>query len=434
MKANRVIALLVIVLWALPFSHLAAASQPPNIVLIISDDQHWGDYGFQGHPQLKTPHLDQLARESLTFTHGYVTSSLCCPSLASIITGKYPHQHNVTGNDPARPPGVSGEKFYQSPEFAAGREVMSRHLQEAGTLPQLLAQQKYLSFQSGKWWQNSYKSGGFTQGMTLGGRHGDQGLEIGRKTMEPIYDFIATAKKAEQPFMVWYAPLMPHDPHTPPERFLNRVRDRAPSPAVAKYWGMVEWFDETCGQLLDHLDQQGLRENTIVVFLSDNGWITDPQTGRYALRSKQSPYEGGLRTPILLRWPGHWQPTISHTPVSAIDLFPTLLTACGIPVPSDRAGINLADAAAVKARPAIFGACFTHDSADLEHPARNLRWRWCIADRWKLIVPNPQQEPQGTVELFDLEADPGERVDLAKQHPERIEQLQMSLRNWWPGD
>ena len=135
----------------------------------------------------------------------------------------------------------------------------------------------YLSLQTGKWWQGNFKRGGFTHGMTKGLRHGDEGLEIGRKTMQPIFDFISTAKSEQKPFMVWYAPMMPHDPHTPPERLLAKYRDKTPSLHVAKYWAMVEWFDETCGQLLDHLDQQGVADNTIVIYVTDNGWI---QIGR----------------------------------------------------------------------------------------------------------------------------------------------------------
>src|SRR5688572_10222744 len=93
------------------FAAEAPAKAPPNIVMIISDDHHWMDYGFMHHPHIKTPHLDKLASQSLTFTRGYVPSSLCSPSLASLITGKYPHQHKITGNDPPQPPGLTPKQF-----------------------------------------------------------------------------------------------------------------------------------------------------------------------------------------------------------------------------------------------------------------------------------------------------------------------------------
>jgi Sulfatase len=124
---------------------------PPNIVMIISDDHHWGDYGFMGHAQVKTPNLDRLSKESLTFRRGYVPCSLCCPSLASVITGRYPHQHRVTSNDPAVPPGMTEQGYKASPAFDAGRELMSQHLEEWPTLPRLLVKQGYLAMQTGKW-------------------------------------------------------------------------------------------------------------------------------------------------------------------------------------------------------------------------------------------------------------------------------------------
>src|SRR5436190_14580802 len=95
-------------------------SSPPNIVLIISDDHAWTDYSFMGHPQIRTPHLDRLAGQSLTFRRGYVPGSLCCPSLASIVTGQYPHVHKVTSNDPPMPAGMRAADFQKSPAFAEG--------------------------------------------------------------------------------------------------------------------------------------------------------------------------------------------------------------------------------------------------------------------------------------------------------------------------
>jgi arylsulfatase A-like enzyme len=275
---SRLAAFCVVLLSAL----LIRAAQPPNIVVIISDDQSWTDYSFMGHSHIRTPHLDKLASESLTFTRGYVPSSLCCPSLATIISGLYPHQHKVTSNDPPVPAGMNNRDFQRSPAFQEGREVMTKHLETVGTLPQMLAKKGYLSFQTGKWWQGHFSRGGFTHGMTKGSRHGDDGLDIGRKGLDPIYDFIATAQQEKKPFFVWYAPFLPHTPHTPPERLFNKYKDKTPSPHIARYWAMCEWLDETCGDLMKHLDEKGLRENTIVVYVTDNGWIQDPEAQRFA--------------------------------------------------------------------------------------------------------------------------------------------------------
>jgi hypothetical protein len=110
-------------------------------------------------------------------------------------------------------------------------------------------------------------------------------------------------RAAGQPFFVWYAPLLPHDPHTPPERLLAKYRDKVPSIHVARYLAMIEWFDESVGELLKMLDDRGLTKNTLVAYVADNGWIQNPETPRFAPRSKLSQYDGGLRTPILLRQP-----------------------------------------------------------------------------------------------------------------------------------
>ncbi len=425
----------------LGLASLQAADAPPNVVMIISDDQAWGDYGFMGHPHIQTPHLDKLARESLTFRRGYVPSSLCCPSLASIVTGKFPHQHKVTSNDPPNPPGkekLPMGKLVNDPEFQALRATMNGFMDATPTLPRLLTANGYLTFQTGKWWQGNFKHGGFTHGMTKGedaggGRHGDAGLDIGRKGMQPIYDFIGEARKKAKPFFVWYAPMLPHDPHTPPERLLAKYRDKTPSEHVAKYWAMVEWFDETCGELLAYLDREGLAKNTIVTYVTDNGWIQDPAKPKYAPRSKQSPYDGGLRTPIMVRWPGHIQPRMSDTVMSSVDLLPTVLAACKIPAPGGLAGINLLDDAALTARKAVFGECFTHTSKDLQNPSASLRWRWVIAEDWKLIIPAAQNEPGAVVELYNLKADPNEERNLAKDQPDRVEKARATLDTWWRG-
>jgi uncharacterized sulfatase len=406
----------------------------PNIVLIVSDDQAWTDYSFIGHPHIQTPNIDRLSSESLTFPRGYVPSSLCCPSLASLLTGRYPHQHKITSNDPPIPPGISARDFQRSAAFQQGREVMNRHMESVPTLPRLLRTLGYNSLQTGKWWQGHFARGGFSHGMTQGGRHGDQGLDIGRKTMQPIYDFIDASCNERVPFLVWYAPMMPHDPHTPPERLLNKYREKTSSLHVARYWAMIEWFDETVGELLGEIDRRGLKDNTIVVYVADNGWIQDPEQPRYAARSKQSPYDGGLRTPIMIRWPATVRAEVAHELASSIDIVPTVLAALGEPPPQGLPGINLLDRDAARARSAIYGECFTHNAIDLDRPAANLRWRWMIEGTDKLIVPHPKNEPNATVQLFDLHTDPSENSNLASAQPRRVAELRAKLDRWWPGE
>jgi len=439
----------------------APRSPPRNVVLIISDDQHWRDYGFMGHGQLRTPQLDRLARESLVYRWGHVPGSLCCPSLASIITGRLPHEHRIVGNDPPEQPGVPRNSPAGKAAFAAGREAMNRHLAEWPLLPKLLADRGYRSLQTGKWWQGDFQQGGFTEGMAKGQRHGDEGLAIGRQSMQPVYDFIGRCRTDGKPFFVWYAPMLPHDPHDPPQELVDHYSSRTDSLHVARYWGNVERFDRTVGDLLDHLDREQLSQDTLVVYVTDNGWIQSRDDPQFAPRSKLSPYEGGLRTPIMLRQPGAIEPRTSDALASSLDILPTVLAACGAAAPAGLPGVNLLDERAVAARRQIFGECYTHTLVDLDDPARSLLWRWTIRDdrqaadghRWKLIVPTSAaaaaEFPEGPagkvdphsrerwrrreVELFDLAADPDETKNLAAEQPQIVRELSQSLAaNWAP--
>ncbi|MFN7893285.1 MAG: sulfatase, partial [Pirellula sp.] len=221
---------------AMVASSTVNAETRPNVVLIISDDQGAGDYGFMGHPHIQTPNIDKLAKESLTFTRGFVPTSVCCPSLATIITGLYPHQHKITANDPplpevadAKPKGGRGS----SPELTTQWNAM---LDEVLTLPRLLASRSYFSFQTGTWWQGDFSRGVFTHGMTDGSRHCDKCIKIGLEGLQPIFYFIAESRQREKPFFVWYAPFMPHSPHNPPERLFAKYANKTDSPHVARYW------------------------------------------------------------------------------------------------------------------------------------------------------------------------------------------------------
>lgn len=392
----------------------------PNVVLIISDDQAWTDFGFMGHPEIDTPHLDRLAADSAVFERGYVPSSLCRPSLATMITGLYPHEHRITGNDP--PKGVP-------------RERMLLHIERVATLPELLAPLGYRSLQTGKWWEGNCRCGGFTDGMThgdpeRGGRHGDEGLKIGRATMQPIVDFLD--RVGDQPFFLWYAPILPHEPHEPPERLLQHYRGEGRSLHVARYYAMCEWFDETCGQLLGELDRRGLRDDTLVLFAVDNGWIQRPDRRGFADRSKRSPYDGGLRTPILVSWPGHVAPGRVDSLASTVDLAPTVLRAVGAAVPPEMSGCDLVAIAGGREAPRdeVHGATFTHDVVDVDRPARSMLYRWIRRGDWKLLVPRDGAK----VELYDVAADPFEQRECSEAEPARVDELRRALDAWWTAD
>ncbi|MGB4709664.1 MAG: sulfatase [Fuerstiella sp.] len=429
---------------------LTAADAPPNIVMLISDDQTWTDYSFMGHPDIKTPHLDKLVARSAVFRRGYVPVALCRPSLATMITGLYPHQHGIIGNDPWKDSSKSPKQYNDECE-----QLISK-LDKLDTAPELLAQKGYISHQSGKWWEGSFARGGFTHGMTRGfpergGRHGDDGLDIGRKGMKAVTDFIHTAAAEKKPFFMWYAPFLPHTPHNPPAEILAKYTKEGRPEALAKYYAMCEWFDQTCGQLMDELEKEGVADNTVIFYVTDNGWIQRTPdmklaagwNSSFAPKSKQSPYDGGTRTPIMISWPGHIQPADRPELVSSIDLLPTMLAAAGIKASEKLPGVNLLPVVTNETelqRTEIFGESFAHDVADLDNVQETLLYRWVIQDKWKLLLTydgkvnryksvHPRTDPRP--QLFDLIADPLEEHNLAKDNPEVVARLAAKLDGWW---
>ena len=421
-----------------------ALADKPNIVMIISDDQAWTDYAFMGHDAIKSPHLDRLAKESVLFRRGYVPTALCRPSLATLITGHYASRHGVTGNDPSPKYAKRDSELYTN-----RRAQLISYLDKFDTVPELLAEQGYLSHQSGKWWEGNFKHGGFTHGMTRGfpqpgGRHGDDGLKIGRNGMEPVTKFVDMAVENKKPFFLWYAPFLPHTPHNPPKRLLDKYTKEGRPKTIATYYAMCDWFDETCGELIGHLEKKNIRDNTLIVYVTDNGWIQNPKSRGYAPRSKQTPYEGGIRTPIMFSWPAKLKATDRKELVSSIDLVPTMLAAAGARIPKDLPGLNLManleSGDAIK-RKQIFGESFAHDIADIEKPEASLLFRWCIEGKWKLLLtydgevnryksthPRTEKRPQ----LFDLIRDPDEKENVAAANPEVVARLAKAIEGWYP--
>jgi uncharacterized sulfatase len=362
----------------------------------------------------------------------------------TLVTGHYAHRHRVTGNDPS--------PKYAEPDselYGQRRAQLISHIDRLETLPERLAERGYLSHQSGKWWEGSFHRGGFTHGMTRGfpepgGRHGDDGLEIGREGLAPIEAFLDMARAEGRPFFLWYAPFLPHRPHDPPPRLLERYRAADRPLTLARYAAMCEWFDETCGQLIDLLERRGLRDNTLIVSVTDNGWIQDPEKDRFAARSKQTPYEGGVRTPIIFSWPGRLALRERPELVSSVDLVPTMLSAAGARPIENLPGLDLwphLKAGSPFEREVIFGEGFAHDIADLEDPEASLLYRWCIEGSWKLILtydgevhrygaahPRTERGPQ----LFDLAADPHETRNVASEHPDVVARLSQRIREWYP--
>jgi len=404
----------------------------PNIILIISDDHAFNDYGFMGSETAKTPNIDRIASESLLYTRGYVMP-VCSPSLACLLTGKMPRHHGITGND-------LSEKAPQFPGAKTNRKpLMDRLLGNSLMLPKALSDSGYLTFQTGKLWNSTFKDVGFTHGMTgKQGRHGGDGLTIGRKGMQPIYDFIETSNKEKKPFFIWHAPLMPHDPHTPPKEILAQYTGKGLTSAAEKYYAMVEWFDQTCGELDDYLTKNDLKKNTVILYLADNGW--NAEKGYNGGRAKMTPYEIGIRTPMFVRWPDKVKPLRDDETLAHIIDFPTtILKLAGVKAPADLSGLDLMDREAMTQRKSVFVESYTHDIADLEQPGKSLYARVVIDGFLKLIIPGPAkpEKPFHTIpteiELYDLKTDPYEKSNLAKDRPEDVQRLTTTQDKEWNG-
>lgn len=399
----------------LPLS--ARAADKPNVLMIVGDDWGWTDFGFMGHPDIQTPHLDRLAKEGALFPNGYTPTSLCRASLATILTGQFAHQHRICCNDP--PEGVA-------------RDAMFPFIKESPALPRLLQSAGYESFQTGKFWEGHHSNGGFTAGMTTKGRHGEEGLVIGRKTLDPIFEFV---DKARKPWFVWYAPMMPHLPHDPPERLAKKYANEGRDPRLAKYMAMCEWTDETVGEVLAGLEKRGLRKNLLILFVVDNGWVQSvgpPAKGdQFSTRSKNTPYDAGVRTPIIVHWPGTTKAAKYYDLVSTVDLAPTVLNAVGAQVPKTMSGVSLLDAASGKGplkRDAIFGEIYVHTALKLEDPRANLTHRWVREGDWKLIVTVKGEEKP---ELFNLKDDPYEKRNVAAVRSEEVKRLAKRIEADW---
>ena len=402
----------------------ASAQDRPNIILIISDDHTWTHYGFMGHPEVQTPHLDRMADEGLLYTRGYV-SPVCSPSLASLLTGLPPRRHGITGND------LQGRRNERAP-------LRHRLEQNSLMLPRALSEAGYLTFQTGKLWNASYQDIGFTHGMTAEtSRHGGAGLTIGRNGNDPVYDFIDMAVAEEKPFFVWYAPLLPHDPHNPPERLLKKYRGKGPTPHGEVYHAMVEWLDEACGELDGWLGAKGLKENTVILYLADNGW--DPERGYKGGRAKFTSYENGIRTPMFVRWPDKIKAQRDEKTLASILDFPkTILNLAGVEAPADLPGLDLRDRTALEKRKALLVASYTHDVIDLDDPTQSLTSKALIDGWWKLIVPGPNEEPiawvarsgnaDQDIQLYNLKNDPHETQNLAAEQPKKVAQLKARMQ------
>ncbi len=410
----------------------------PNIVLIMTDDQGYGDVGFHGNPRVRTPNLDRFADQSLEMTHFYV-SPVCAPTRASLMTGRYNYRTGVV-------------------DTYLGRAMMRA---DEVTIAEALRSGGYRTGIFGKWHLgDNYPLRAMDQGFDeslvhRGGGIGQPADPPGNRYLDPVLlhngkefqgkgyctdiFFEAARRFIEQnqssPFFVYLPTNAPHTPLQVPDEYSAPYLRDGLDEDTARVYGMVTNIDDNVGRFLSFLEKTGLDEKTIVIFMTDNG----PQQDRYrdGLHGlKASVYEGGIRVPFLVRWPGKVTAARKvETPAAHIDILPTLLEVVGVPLPEGRKidGTSLLavweDAGVTLPERLLFFQSHRGDVPDLGRccAVRGPRYKLVQARGWS---PGPPPSDPSW-ELFDLVSDPGETKDVAKERPELVETMHQSYVGWF---
>tara|TARA_B100000212_G_scaffold293465_1_gene235811 strand:- start:73976 stop:75682 length:1707 start_codon:yes stop_codon:yes gene_type:complete len=432
---------------------IASADDRPNIVLIMTDDQGYGDLSSMGNTVLDTPHIDSLAHQGASVDTFYV-SPVCSPTRASLMTGRYSYRTRLVDT-------FKGRSMMEPGEY---------------TIAEALVESGYRTGIYGKWhlgdnYPMRPTDQGFDESLIhLGGGLGQpsEPRENKRRYTNPILfynnqsiqtygyctdvyfdgaiNFIDESLKAKRPSFTYIATNAPHSPyHDVPEALYQKYKNRDLSPillgnnhdtdTVARVFAMIENIDQNVGKLLAHLDKRRIAENTIVIFMVDNG----PNTRRYVANSrgkKNEVHDGGIRSPFYIRWPAQIDAGTRVEKVSAhIDVMPTLLEAAQATLPSDhpfdgRSILPLlkGDSANWPDRSLILQIHRGDEPIPLHHIAVR-------EQRWKLVHPtgfsNSSMAPNVPLELYDMVSDPAETKNLFEERPEIANRLTQTYENWF---
>jgi arylsulfatase B len=414
----------------------SGAARKPNIVILFADDLGYGEMGFQGNAEIPTPHTDSIAKAGVRFTQGYVSAPFCCPSRAGLMTGRYQtrfgHEMNAVGKTNLDPKvGLPfSEKTIADYLKAAGYTtglVGKWHL--GGTEPYHPQKRGFDEFygflHEGHFFYPPPYRGAVTRLRPNEPPYDDNNpvLRGNEPIVEPEYLTDALAREAtafierhkEQPFFLYLPFNAIHSPMQAPVPGVKAFEDSIRGEQRRVFAAMLRSMDDAIGKVLGKVRSLGLEENTLIVFLSDNGGPTAELTSsNLPLRGgKGQLFEGGIRIPFAMQWKGRIPAgkTVTH-PVISLDLLPTALAAAGAPVPSGRDGVNLL--------PVVTG-----QSAAPPHELLFWRYGRNIAVRkgkWKLV-----RQASTEFQLFDLDADPSETRDLAASQPAIAAGLQKEL-------
>jgi arylsulfatase A-like enzyme len=417
----------------------ASAAQRPNIILVMTDDQGYGDLGCHGNPVVRTPNIDRFYREAVRFTDFHV-SPTCAPTRSALMTGRHEFKNGVT-------------------HTVNERERMTL---KATTVAQILKKAGYTTGIFGKWHlgdEGAYQPNrrGFDEvfihgaggiGQTYVGSCGDAPnnsyfnpaiLHNGRfeKTLGYCTDvffrqatnWIDDKRKSRKPFFAYITPNAPHAPLDVPEEYAKRYAGKV-STNAAKFFGMIENIDENFGALMKKVDQWGLRENTLVIFMTDNGGTAGVNVFNAGMRgAKNTPYQGGTHVPAFWRWPAGFSGGVDCAAVTAhVDIFPTFAEIVGAKLRGDaKKQVEGRSLLPLLKNPSAEWAnryLVTHVGRWEKGKVAEAKFKGCsIRDERFTLVNNS--------ELYDLRNDRAETRNVIGEYPEAVGKLRAEYENWW---
>lgn len=443
---------LILWLWQPSASEIHGAENParPNIILVMTDDQGYGDLGCHGNPILKTPHIDQFYQQAARLTEFHV-SPTCAPTRSALMTGRHEFRNGVTHTINER----------------------ERLTLKATTLAQLLKSAGYSTGIFGKWHlgdEAAYQpdqrgfdecfihgAGGIGQsypgscGDAPGNRYFDPAIlhnRVFEKTKGYCTDVFfsqamnwidgqrpkpGVADSARKPFFAYITPNAPHGPLDCPPEYEQKYKGKVP-PNVAKFYGMITNIDDNFGKLITRLDEWGLERETLVIFMTDNGGTAGVQIFNAGMRgAKVTPYRGGTRVPALWRWPAGFQGGVDISQLTAhIDILPTFAEIAGVPVPEQIRLDGRSLLPLLKDRSATWAdrTLFTHVGRWERGQAAASKYAKCSVRNTRYQLVNAVSHGEKW-ELFDVQNDPGEKTNIIEDRPEIANALKKQLDGWW---
>ncbi len=404
-----------------------AVTKKPNIVIIVSDDQGNADAGYQRKPaQVSTPAIDKLAAEGVVFTNGYASAYVCAPTRAGLLTGRYQQRFG----------------FYRAADSRQGLPLSEN------TLADILKKEGYRTGAFGKWHlglTEEYHPGnrGFDEfyGFLGHGAHDYFDLSLKENPDDfhhSIYrnfttisdtgyltdnlareasNFIKNNASQENPFFLYLPFNAVHFPLQAPEKDIKMFDTGDPKRNIQL--AMLHRMDLAVGEVIKTLKKEGVYENTIIFYFSDNGGAKNNKANNLPLRDfKHSVYEGGLRVPFVMSWPRELKPSVSNEPVISLDILPTICAALDINLPADKVydGQNILSAIRGEVKGPLHEQLYFDGNDDT----------WAVREGvWKLLYSK-----KGTMELYNLEDDLSEQTNLVTQYPDKVAALKTKYTIW----